>query len=349
MSDFLFILTIFSIALAGIAVSIFYTKRETKRMKEEGEEGIIFKLLKQDLKEIRDEIQETRERNIETLQNQLKESSKIIAAITEKLTQIGETNKQVISFAEGLQSLENILRNPKQRGVFGEYYLEELLKNVFSPAQYQMQYAFKDGQIVDAVIFSKDGLIPIDSKFSLENYNRIVQEKDPAKRNIFEKNFKQDLKNRIDETAKYIRPYENTVPFAFMYVPTEAVYYDLLVNEIGTLKSNTRDLLEYAREKRVLIVSPNTFFAYLQAVLQGFRAFQIQESIKETIKNIETLGRHIESYDEYMKKLGTHLSTVVNTYNLAYKELNKIDKDVVKIADRPKSIEPLQLEKPSLD
>jgi DNA recombination protein RmuC len=320
------------------------------------EDNISF--LREDLKEIRTELRESREKNIESLQNQWQESrriteegTKIIRDLTEKITRFDETNKQVIGFAEQLQSLEDILKNPKQRGILGEYYLEELLKNVFSPNQYQMQYSFEDGQIVDAVIFCRDNkIIPIDSKFSLENYNKIIEEKDVIRREQLEKIFKQDLKNRIEETAKYIRPEEGTLDFAFMFIPAEAIYYDLLVNKIGAIKSNTRDLIEYAvREKHVHVVSPTSFYAYLQTILQGLRAFQIEKSAMEIRKGVEALGKHIASYNEYMKKLGNNLSTVCNAYNAAYKELGKIDKDVVKITQGERKVEPAEIEKPNLD
>ena len=282
------------------------------------------------------------------IQAQFGESVKIVRDITATLTKLNDTNKEVVGFAEQLQSLENILKNPKQRGILGEYYLEELLKNVFSPSQYQMQYGFKDGEIVDAAIFLGDNkIIPIDSKFSLENYNRIIKENDLTKRGELEKLFRQDLKNRIEETAKYIRPQEGTLDFAFMFIPAEAVYYDLLVNKIGAVKSNTRDLIDYAiREKHVHIVSPTSFYAYLQTILQGLRAMKIEESAKEIRKRVEVLGRHLASYNEYLEKLGNHLSTTVNTYNTAYKEFGKMDKDVMKITDSKSKIETKQLEKP---
>jgi len=283
------------------------------------------------------------------IQAQFGESVKIVRDITATLTKLNDTNKEVVGFAEQLQSLENILKNPKQRGILGEYYLEELLKNVFSPSQYQMQYGFKDGEIVDAAIFLGDNkIIPIDSKFSLENYNRIIKENDLTKRGELEKLFRQDLKNRIEETAKYIRPQEGTLDFAFMFIPAEAVYYDLLVNKIGAVKSNTRDLIDYAiREKHVHIVSPTSFYAYLQTILQGLRAMKIEESAKEIRKRVEVLGRHLASYNEYLEKLGNHLSTTVNTYNTAYKEFGKMDKDVMKITDSKSKIETKQLEKPN--
>jgi len=201
--------------------------------------------------------------------------------------------------------------------------------------------------IVDAVVFVKNKIIPIDSKFSLENYNRILEEHDPAEREKLERLFKQDLKNRIDETSKYIRPDEGTMDFAFMFIPSEAIFYDLLVNQVGAVKVNTRDLIEYAfKDKHVIIVSPTSFLAYLQTVLQGLRALQIEESAKEIKKQVEML-KHLLSYEDYLKKMGNHLSTIVNIYNRAYKEFSKIDKDVVKIAGGEKSVEPLELEKPS--
>jgi DNA recombination protein RmuC len=135
-----------------------------------------------------------------------------------------------------------------------------------------------------------------------------------------------------------------------MFIPAEGIYYDLMINEVGSLKSNTRDLLEYAIwEKNVHIVSPNSFYAYLQTILQGLRAFQIENSAKEIKKNVEVLGRHLSAFDSYMQKLGSNLSTTVNSYNTAYKELGKIDKDVVRITEGERQIEPLQIDKPTID
>jgi DNA recombination protein RmuC len=280
--------------------------------------------------------------------HQFQESAKIIRDVTEKLTKLDETNKQVINFADQLKNLQDILKNPKQRGILGEYYLETVLKNVFSPGDYQMQYGFKDGVIVDAVVFVKDKIIPIDSKFSLENYNRILEARGEEKER-YESAFVQDLKNRIDETSKYIKPSEGTMEFAFMFIPSEAVYYDLLINKVGAIKANTRDLIEYAAEKKVMIVSPTTFLAYLQTVLQGLRALKIEESAKEIIKSVIELGRHMSGYETYIKKLGIHLDTTVNSYNFAYKELGKLSKDVLKISGKITGVEVKQIEGPSVE
>ncbi|EKE19041.1 MAG: hypothetical protein ACD_9C00158G0005 [uncultured bacterium] len=290
---------------------------------------------------------------IETVKGITGQSAKLIGDVTEKLTKLDETNRQVVNFSAQLQNLQDILKNPKQRGVLGEYFLEETLKNVLPPNSYQMQYALGKSEktdkdlIVDAVVFVKDKIIPVDSKFSLENYERILTTNDGVEREKLEKVFKQDLKNRIDETSKYIRPEMGTMDFAFMFIPSEAIYYDLLVNKVGTGQVNTRDLIQYAfQDKKVIIVSPTSFLAYLQTVLQGLRAFQIEESAKDIRVNVEKLGKHMLMYEEYLKKLGGSLCTTVNHFNVAYKELGKIDKDVAKITDKEKSMEPLILEKP---
>lgn len=285
-----------------------------------------------------------------TNQRQYAESARLIENITEKLTKLDETNKQVVNFSSQLQNLQDILKNPKQRGVLGEYFLEETLKNVLPPNSYQMQYPFKDGSIVDAVVFVKDKIIPIDSKFSLENYERILNAKDSEIREQLEKQFKQDLKMRIDETSKYVKPEEKTMDFAFMFIPSEAIYYDLLVNKVGAVQVNTRDLVEYAfKEKHVIIVSPTSFLAYLQTVLQGLKALQIEESAKEIKKWVEMLGKHILSYEEFMKKLGTSMGTTVSHYNNAYHEFKKIDKDIAKITEGEMNVEPMKLEKPDIE
>lgn len=272
---------------------------------------------------------------------------RLIQDVTEKLSKLEETNKNVAGFAEQLQDLQDILKNPKQRGILGEYFLENVLKNVLPPSTFEMQYKFKDGVIVDAAIFIKTKIVPIDSKFSLENYTRILNEREPKAKEELEKQFKLDLKNRIDETAKYIRPDEGTMDFAFMFIPSEAIYYDLLINQVGAVKINTRDLIEYAfKERHVIIVSPTSFFAYLQTVLQGLRALQIEESAKEIRKNVELLQKHLLSYNEYLQKLGNHLGTTVNTYNAAYTEFKKMDKDVLRINGGESGIEPIQLDRP---
>lgn len=284
------------------------------------------------------------------MQKQLSESAKIVGDVTQRLAKLDETNRRVIDVADELKTLQNVLQNPKQRGVFGEYYLESVLSNILPTKNFQMQYRFSDGLIADAVVFLDKGqMLPIDSKFSLENYNRMVQSKNKAEREEWLKKVRNDLKGRIDETSKYIRPNEKTMDFAFMFIPSESLYYDLLIGDVGT-GSSARDLIEYAfREKNVIIVSPTSFMAYLQTVLQGLRSLQIEEQAKDIQIQVGKLGRHISAFDAFMLKLGNSLGTTVNHYNNAHKELGKIDTDVVKIAGNNKSIEALIVDKPHQD
>ena len=266
-----------------------------------------------------------------TLQSQFSQSAEIIRDVTEKLTRLDETNRQVVNFTDQLRNLQDILKNPKQRGLLGEYFLEVALKNVLPPGSYQMQYSFKDGTIVDAVVFIDKRIVPIDSKFSLENYNRLLEARDLTDKKRYENSFVNDLKIRIDETAKYVKPEESTMDFAFMYIPSEAVFSDLIENKVGAITDDTSNLITYAFKKKVVIVSPTTFMAYLVTVLQGLRNQKISEEAQGIIKEVERLGRHLFAYSEYMKRLGGHLGTAVSTYNKASKELTKVDKDVVKI------------------
>lgn len=282
-----------------------------------------------------------------SMTSQLSESQKLIRDITQELTRVSEGQKQVMGFADQLQSLQDILKNPKQRGILGEYYLETLLKNVLPPGSYQMQYAFSGGDIVDAVVFVKDKIIPIDSKFSLENYNKMVETVDPTERDRYEKIFVNDLKNRIAETSKYILPSENTMDFAFMFIPHEAIYYDLLTNKVGALREESENLIQRAASKyRVIIVSPTSFLAYLQTVLQGLKAMQIEETAKDIIKRVDELGKHIKGFEDYHDKLGNSLATTVNHFNASRKELKKIDKDVMRITDNGIDIQLLEVSKP---
>ena len=348
--------------MAGLAAMVYVLTQKVSALKNDTAAA----LLKQDLialnegmsnlrdglkSHLTDRLDKNQELMRDSIMKQFTESTKLITDVTERLTKLDETNRRVVDVADELRLLQNVLQNPKQRGVLGEYYLQTVLMNVLPPERFQLQYKFKDGEIVDAVIFlDKNKILPIDSKFSLENYNRLVEEKDKAQREVIAKALKIDLKNRIDETSKYIRESEGTMDFAFMFIPSEAVYYDLLINKVGTAGTSSRDLIEYAfRDKRVIIVSPTSFMAYLQTVLQGLRSLQIEEQAKEIQVRVVQLRQHLEAYDTYMNKLGASLSTTVNHFNTAHKELKKVDKDVIKIAKTTPVIEPTVVDRPSMD
>lgn len=317
-------------------------------------------LLKADMTQLTESMNQLREGLQKQLTEQLGNSNKQMAAqhsqniktiqdITRQITNIERTNKSVGDVAAELKTLQNVLQNPKQRGVLGEYYLDKILKDILPPGSYQLQYKLGEGIVVDAVIKLDDKLLPIDSKFSLENYNRLVEAKSEEKPAL-ERAFKEDLKRRIDETAKYIKPGKGTLDQALMFIPSEAIYYDLLANKVGLSGVSGRNLIQYAAaEKKVTIVGPSTLSAMLQTVVQGLRSIEIHKDTEKIRKNIEQLGKHLISHNGYMQKLGNSLGTTVGHFNTTYKELGKIDKDIVKIADTEPVVEPMLLDKPSLD
>lgn len=351
---------IFSLLLGtlGILVYVFFVRKEDTSKSQDN--GLL--MLQQQLHDLTRTMDERMGESNKAMQEgarmQFRESKELIQEINKEVneqlrnvvrgvSEVSESSKQVFSVAEQLQNLEKVLKHQKQRGNLGEASLQLALENMLPPNAYKLQYLFPGGDQVDAVIVTKDGLISVDAKFSLDNYRRIVDETDDSKKEDLEKEFKNDLKKRIDETAKYIRVKDGTLPFAFMYIPAEAIYYDLMVNEVGSVKVNTRSLIDYAyKDKNVIIVSPTTFAAYLQSVLYGFRAFKIEESAKQIGKHVEGLSRHLKAYDDYFKKIGISLGTTVNHYNTAQKELGKVDKDIAKITGDSMDFEQLALDKP---
>ena len=347
------------LTIIGLLLYIYFVPRKTKDEEVAPDSFLLLQQQLQDLSRTVDQkLTETNKAMHESATTQFKESRELINSINKEVNEqlrgvvkgvaeVSESSKQVFTVAEQLQNLEKVLKHQKQRGNLGEASLQLALENILPAGSYTLQYNFAGGETVDAVIETKDGLIPIDAKFSLDNYRRLVDATTDVEKEALEKEFKNDLKKRIDETAKYIRPKDGTLPFAFMYIPAEAIYYDLLVNEVGSVKVNTRSLIDYAyKDKNVIIVSPTTFAAYLQSVLYGFRAFKIEESAKQIGKQVELLGRHLKAYDTYFAKVGNSLGTTVNHYNAAQRELGKIDKDVTKITGSGIETDPLTLERP---
>ncbi len=324
--------------LIANALLVVYLVSKTKQPRETGESSLV----QQNLNHLSDNIGKLQEslknqidfkldKNQESMTRQLAASSKLVQDVTTRLTKLDETNKRVVDVADELRQLQNVLQNPKQRGVLGEFYLEQILQNLLPPSSYSLQYKLSDGFIVDAVIHLDGKTLPIDSKFSLENYNRLVEAKG-VEREGFEKAFKEDLKRRIDETAKYIQPKKGTMTQALMFIPSEAIYYDLLANKVGASGVSGRDLMQYAAvEKRVVIVGPSTLSAMMQVIVQGLKSLEIQKDTEVIRKNIEQLQKHLLAYNSYFGKLGNSLGATVGHYNSASKELGKIDKDIVKI------------------
>lgn len=349
------VIILVAIAL-GFAAAVFVITQKLKELKSDSATN----LLKQDmtnlnegLQKLNDNLKDTLtsrlDKNQEQMARQLQSSAKIVQQVTAKLTELEKTNRQVGDIATELKSLQNVLQNPKQRGVLGEFYLEQILQNLLPPGSYELQYKIAEGYVVDAAIMMDDKILPIDSKFSLENYNRLIEAKGDTRVRL-EKAFKEDLKKRIDETAKYIQPKKGTLDQALMFIPSEAIYYDLLANKVGTSGVSGRDLMQYAAvDKHVSIVGPSTLSAMLQIIAQGLKSMEIQKDTELIRKNIEQLQKHLVAYDGYFKRLGNSLGATVGHYNSASKELGKIDKDIVKIGGGDTVIETELLDRPQAD
>lgn len=350
----LIILGVLCVGLLGLVIYLLTRKPE-------GPSSDATNLLKQDLTAMNEGLQKLNDglkdhlttrldKNQSQMDKQFQASAAIIRDVTQKLTELDKTNRQVGDIATELKSLQSVLQNPKQRGVLGEFYLEQILQNVLPPGSFTLQYKIAEGYVVDAVVHLDGKVLPIDSKFSLENYNRLLDCK-PDERPALEKAFKEDLKKRIDETAKYIQPRKGTLDQAMMFIPSEAIYYDLLANKVGSTGVSGRDLMQYAVvDKHVSIVGPSTLSAMLQVIVQGLKSIEIQKDTEVIRKNIEALQKHLVNYDGYFKKVGVSLGATVGHYNNASKELSRVDKDIVKISGEAQAvIESETLERPLTD
>ena len=261
---------------------------------------------------------------------QLDNSNRIIGDIHTKLGTLETTAKNIQDIGKNISSLQDILQAPKLRGNLGEYLLEELLKQIFPGANYEIKYNFKNGTQVDAVIKFGDGIVPVDSKFPLESFQRLVlADSDDGKKQA-RRDFISSVKKRIDEIAgKYINPAEKTFDFAMMYIPAENVFYETIIND--SLTNKEYELLNYAMTKHVIPVSPNSFYAYLMAIVYGLKGFKIEQEAKTILGELsrvqEKFGRF---YNEY-SLVGKHLSNALGKFNDSEKNAEKLNDQINRI------------------
>ena len=311
--------------------SVQYTETLESRLKDFRE--TLDTRLHQGTEQMHKQMQAQFESSKQQLQLQFESSKKQTEDITRELTQVKETGRRMLSFADQVESLERMLKNPQRRGLVGEYVLEQVIANVLPPETYAMQYSFKSGVRVDAVIFLRDKkMISIDAKFSLDNYAKLLSGEAENVTEI-ERRLKEDIKMRIQETTKYILPKEGTLDYAFMFIPSESLYYDLLTQKIGAGDA-AQNMLEYAFTHKVMIVSPTTLLAYLQTVNLGLRSLQIEEHAQEIIKQVVVLHKRMENHMQAFHGVGRALTTAVKHYNKAEQQYDLVDKDVFKITGK---------------
>lgn len=290
---------------------------------------------------------ETLQRQVQGLDQRLSQSlqsvqsnvNQSLTATTETIGKIGEqlgglsqSAERILEVGKQVSSLQDVLQPPKLRGGFGELLLEQLLTQILPASDFTTQYRFKNGEVVDVVIHTPEGLVPIDAKFPLESFRRLLEAPSEEERVRQRRAFMRDVRARIEEVAKYIRPEENTLDFALMYVPAENVYYEILVG------AEDESLMTFALDRRVNLVSPNTFHAFLQALVRGLNGLRVEQNAKEMLARMGQIEREFEKFRQEFDVLGTHVGRAKNKYD-----------DVDRLADRLSSRLSMSLGEPDQD
>lgn len=306
MSDFSFILIVFLIVLAGIGISVFYIKREAKKLRETSKEEMPLGMLKQD---------------IDNLRKKFENGYSQMASELGKVQEIGR----------GIREFQEFLRSPKLRGNVGEQVLRDLLIQVLPKQNFSLQYQFSEGQMVDAVVKTNQGIIPIDSKFPMENFRKMAKEENSRAKESFQKEFFRDIKKHIDDIAKkYILPQEGTVDFALMYLPSEPIYYEITLNQ--------PEIIDYSHQKKVYFVSPNSFYYFLKIVMMGLEGAKIEEGAKKILVGMKAVQQEAIKFDG---ELGTLISHIDHAKTASDRTRNRFGRLAEKI-ERLGELEPPQ-------
>ncbi len=277
-------------------------------------------LMQQQVDGLREHIRASLEGNTKQINQRLESTAQLMGNVRSQLSQVEEAHKRTSELAKDISSLQEILRAPKLRGNLGELFLRELLAQILPPEHFDMPYTFKSGERVDAVIKLGEGLVPVDAKFPLENFRRITQCETPEEQRAARKSFMGDVKKHIDAIAKkYILPDEGTYDFALMYIPAENVYYETIIRDEGE-----KSIIGHALKRRVIPVSPNTFYAYLQAILLGLRGMKVERHVQDIIRGLSRLRDDFSRFESDFSKLGTHLSHARSSYESSEKRLGRL-------------------------
>jgi len=302
-----------------------------------------FGLMQQQLDALREQLSTSLSQNTGTINQRLDHAARLYGDLRNQLGRLSEANAQIQAMVKDVSSLQDILRPPKLRGGMGEVLLENLLREILPPERFELQHRFRTGHIVDGVIRLKEGLVPVDAKFPLENFRRMLEAKTDEERKGARREFSRNVKKHIDDIhEKYILTEEGTFPFALMYIPAENVYYETIIK--GEEDDNEKALYAYATTKQVMPVSPNSFYAYLLTLAQGFRGLKIEERALEIINHLNRLRQELDRFTEDFHKVGMHLANAQTRFGEAEKRLTRFDEKLLAAGESA----PLPDEKPAL-
>jgi DNA recombination protein RmuC len=264
----------------------------------------------------------------------LDSAREVISKVSEKLGELSKTSEQIHEVGKNIATLQEILRPPKLRGGLGEQFLGELLSQILPPEFFTLQYSFASGERVDAVVRIGEKLVPIDSKFPLDNFKRVIECKTDEERRTWQKGFYKDVRKHIDDIAsKYILPQERTYDFALLYIPAENVYYETITKDESF--GEEKGVLNYALNKRVIPVSPNSFYAYLQVIILGLKGFQIEKDALKIQALLSGLKKDIGGFQEDFQLVGRHLTNALNKFEEARRRLDKFNFKLEQIESQP--------------
>jgi len=305
------------------------------------------KIMSEQLDAITRTVNENLTRTQGNITTQLSQTGNVVGEIQKKLGALEETTRHIKDIGKDIASLQDILRAPKLRGNLGEFLLEDLLQQVFPAGNYTMKYTFKNNVQVDAVIRLGDWVIPVDAKFPLEAFQRLLAAPDEESRKKNKKEFIKSVKVRIDEIAdKYIRPDESTFDFALMYIPAENVFYETMISD--TLTEKNYEIFNYAMSRHVIPVSPNSFYAYLMAIAFGLKGLKIEQQTKEILKNLGKVQDSFVHFYADFSLLGKHISNASGKYYEASRKADKFHERLTNFTGIPAELPATACEEPPL-
>jgi DNA recombination protein RmuC len=300
-------------------------------------------ILQKEMNALRDQMSNSLAQNTGTINQRLDNAARLYGELRSQLGQLSAANTQIQAMVKDVSSLQDILRPPKLRGGMGEVLLENLLREILPPEHYSLQFRFRKGTIVDAVIRFKEGLVPVDAKFPLENFRRMLEASSEEDRRAARKEFARNVKKHIDDIRdRYILQDEGTFPFALMYIPAENVYYETIIKADDD--DGEKALYAYATAKQVMPVSPNSFYAYLLTLAQGFRGMRIEEKAQEILGYLSRLRQDLGRFADDFRTVGRHLGNAQTKFDDAEKRLTRFEEKLINASGS--SEEPAQLESP---